>query len=136
MHVRSFFVALMLIVFLYPGSAPGKNELPGEFGEVVPLFPEAQPVATRYTRDSVSVQFVTDDSYERVFDFYAKLLEDAGWHILPATSSGKLKAEKISFENALIYAEKDGQVSNYVKQKTGGGNMAAQSQNTMTTGKM
>ena len=96
MYARSFFVALLMITFFCPEPLPGKSELPYEFGELVPLYPNAQPVDTRYTRDSVSVQFATNESYKRIIDFYAKVLEEAGWRILPATSRGKFKAEKIT----------------------------------------
>ena len=94
MHARSFFVVILMIILFSPGPLPGKNELPHELGEEVPLYPSAQPVETRYTRDSVTVQFATNDSYKQVFDFYAEALSDAGWRILPATSRGIIKAEK------------------------------------------
>ena len=95
MHARSFFAVILLILFFCPGPVLGKSELPHEFEDLVPLYPSAQPVETRYTRDSVSVKFTSDDSYERVSGFYAKALEEAGWLILPATSMGEIKAEKV-----------------------------------------
>jgi hypothetical protein len=95
MPVRSFFVVILLIFFFSPVPVLGKSELPHEFGERVPLYPSAQAVETRYTRDSVRVRFATGDSFERVSGFYENALEEAGWLILPATSIGVIKAEKI-----------------------------------------
>ncbi len=86
---------MLLISFFCPGPLSAKSELPHEVGEQVPLYPSAQAIETRYTRDSVSVRFATDDSYERVCGFYAKALEEAGWLILPATTVGVIKAEKV-----------------------------------------
>ena len=83
MDVRSLFVVILLINFFGPGPVLGKSELPYEFGKLVPLYPSAQSIDVRYTRDSVTVQFATNDSYERVFDFYTKALKEAGWLILP-----------------------------------------------------
>jgi hypothetical protein len=94
MHARSFVVIMILVIFSVPRPLLAKDELPHEFGELVPLYPSAQPVETRYTRDSVTVQFIADDSYERVVGFYAEALEEAGWRILPATSRGVINAEK------------------------------------------
>lgn len=94
MHARSFFAAIVLIIFLSPGALLGKSELPHEFGELVPLYPSAQAVETRYTRDSVTVQFSTTDSYDRVLGFYAQALEEAGWLILPVKSPEEINAEK------------------------------------------
>jgi len=96
MYARSFFVAFLIILFFWPGQLLGKSVLPNEFGELVPLYPNAQPVDTRYTRDSVSVQFATNENYKRIVDFYANALEEAGWRVLPATSREKFKAEKIT----------------------------------------
>lgn len=95
MHVRSLFVVILLINFFGPGPVVGKSELPHEFGGLVPLYPSAQSIDTRYTRDSVTVKFSTTDSYERVFGFYAKALKEAGWLILPAKSLRIIKAEKL-----------------------------------------
>ncbi len=95
MPARSFFTIMLLISFFCPGPLSAKSELPHEVGEQVPLYPSAQAIETRYTRDSVSVRFATDDSYERVCGFYAKALEEAGWLILPATTVGVIKAEKV-----------------------------------------
>lgn len=94
MHARSFFVLILLIISFGPWPVQAKDGLPHEFGELVPLYPSAQPVETRYTRDSVTVQFATDDSHERVLGFYTEALGAAGWHILPAKSPGVFKAEK------------------------------------------
>ena len=94
MRERSFFV-ILLITFFCPGLLLGESELPHEFGDSVPLYPSAQAVETRYTRDSVTVEFATNDSYERVSGFYAKALEKAGWRILPVKSIGVIKAEKL-----------------------------------------
>ncbi len=94
MPVRSFFTMLLLFSFLCPGPLLATNVLPNEFGERVPLYPSARSVETQYTRDSISVKFATDDSYERVSGFYAKTLEEAGWLILPGTTVGVIKAEK------------------------------------------
>ena len=94
MQSRSFVVVILLIILLCPVPAPGKSELPHEFGEQVPLYPSAQAVETRYTRDSVTAHFTTDDSYDRVFDFYAEALDAAGWLIIPTKSPGRLTAEK------------------------------------------
>lgn len=94
MPARSFFTIMLLIIFCCPGPLLANSELPNDFAEQVPLYPSAQAVETRYTRDSVSVRFATDDSYELVSGFYAKALEDAGWLILPVTAVGVIKAEK------------------------------------------
>lgn len=96
MPVRSFFTIILLISFFCPGSLSAKSALPHEFGKQVPLYPSAQAVETQYTRDSVSVRFSTDDTYEGVSGFYAKALEDAGWQILPDTAVGVIKAEKVA----------------------------------------
>lgn len=95
MHIRSLLVVILLIYFLGPGPVPGKSELPHEFGELVPLYPSAQSIEIRYTRDSVTVQFATNDNYERVFGFYTKALKEAGWLILPGKSPREIKAEKL-----------------------------------------
>ena len=95
MQARPFYVFVLLIIFLCPGPLLGQSELPHEFGEQVPLYPSAQPVDTRYTRDSVTVKFSTNDSYDRVFTFYRQALEEAGWQILPAKSLGVINAEKL-----------------------------------------
>jgi hypothetical protein len=95
MPVRSIFTIMLLTSLFCPGPLSAKNALPHEFGDQVPLYPSAQAVETRYTRDSVWVRFATDDSYEQVSGFYAKTLEEAGWLILPATTVGVIKAEKV-----------------------------------------
>ena len=95
MHIRSLFVVILLISFFGPGLVLGKSELPHEFGELVPVYPSAQSIEIRYTRDSVTVQFATNDSYERVFGFYTKALKEAGWLILPDESLKIIKAEKL-----------------------------------------
>jgi len=95
MPAQSFFTIMLLISFFCPGPLLAKSELPHEFGKRVPLYPPAQAVETRYTRDSVSVRFATDDSYELVSVFYEKALKEAGWLILPVTTFGVIKAEKV-----------------------------------------
>lgn len=95
MPARSFLTIMLLIIFCCPDPLLAKNELPHEFGKQVPLYPSAQPVESRYTRDSVSVRFSTDDSYEQVSGFYENALEEAGWLILPVTTGGVIKAEKV-----------------------------------------
>ena len=108
MPARSLFTMMFLILCFCPGLLPAKSELPHEFGERVPLYPSAQPVETRYTRDSVSVRFATDDSYAQVSGFYAKALEEAGWLSRPATSRGEIKAEKVDAqENDIEFSIKE-----------------------------
>ena len=94
MPVRPFFTIMLLIIFLCPGPLAAQSELPHEFVKRVPLYPSAQAIETRYTRESVSVRFATDESFERVSSFYTKTLEEAGWLILPAATVGSIKAEK------------------------------------------
>ena len=93
MHTRSVFTILLLIVSF--GIRPGMagDQLPHEFGERVPLYPSAQLVETRYTRDSASVRFAIDGGYEHVLIFYREALEKAGWRILPAATPGTINAE-------------------------------------------
>lgn len=94
MPARIFFTVMLLIGFFCPGALPGKSVLPNEFEKLVPLYPSAQAVETRYTRESMSVKFATDDSYERVSRFYIKALEEAGWLILPVVTAGVINAKK------------------------------------------
>jgi len=94
MPARSFITILLLTIFCCPGPLLAKSELPNDFAEQVPLYPSAQPVDTRYTRDSVTVTFSSDDSYAQVSGFYVKALEEAGWRILPVTAVGVIEAEK------------------------------------------
>jgi hypothetical protein len=94
MHARSNIVVILLIIFFCPGPVLAKSELPNDFAEQVPLYPSAQPVDTRYTRDSVTVTFSTDDGYEQVSGFYSKALEETGWLILPVTTVGVIEGEK------------------------------------------
>lgn len=95
MPVRFFFTIMLLIGFFCPGPLSAESVLPSEFGELVPIYPSAQAVETRYTRESMSVRFTTDDSYEQVSGFYVKTLEEAGWRILPVATVGIIKAEKV-----------------------------------------
>jgi hypothetical protein len=94
MPARSFFAIMLLIIFCCPGPLLSKIELPNDFEEQVPLYPSAQAVETRYTRDSVSVRFASDHNFERVSVFYTKALEETGWLILPVTTVGVIEAEK------------------------------------------
>jgi hypothetical protein len=95
MHARSNFVVILLIIFFCPGPVLAKSELPNDFAEQVPLYPSAQPVDTRYTRDSVTVTFSTDDGYEQVSGFYSKALEETGWLILPVTTVGVIEGRRV-----------------------------------------
>ena len=120
MPARSVFTIMLLISFFCPGPLSAKSELPDEFGERVPLYPSAQAIETRYTRDSVWVRFATDDSYEQVSGFYAKVLEEAGWLLLPATAVGEIKAEKVDPGNNGIelsikeVSAKEGHASSFI----------------------
>lgn len=92
---RIFITIILLIGFFCPDPLLASSVLPNEFGELVPLYPSMQAVETRYTRESVSVRFSTDDSYEKVADFYTKALEKDGWRIFQVEEFGVVKAEKV-----------------------------------------
>ena len=79
-------LSLLLITFL-PLKVQGKTDLPHEFGDLVPLYPGAQVMETRYTRDSVTVVFASADGYGQVADYYSQTLQEKGWRIHPATKT-------------------------------------------------
>lgn len=93
---RFFFTILLLIGFFSPDPLSAKSVLPNEFGELVPLYSSMQVVETRYTRESILVQFSSDDSYDKVYDYYLEALKNEDWRILQVEEVGVIKAEKVA----------------------------------------
>jgi hypothetical protein len=88
---------IVLLALLAPLPTLAGSDLPHEFGELVPLYAGAQPVGTRYTRDSVTVRFSCADSYGKVRDFYARALAAAGWQMLPPSTAGAPESGRLRY---------------------------------------
>lgn len=94
--MRQTAIALIVLAFMPigPWQARGADELPHEFGELVPLYAAAEPVDTRYTREGVTVRFVVADPFGRVAAFYERALRGAGWRVVPSDAHEGLAATR------------------------------------------
>ena len=78
-----------MFIAILPLTAKGKTGLPREFDNMVPLYPGAQVMDVRYSRNSVTVTFTSTDSLEMVFEFYSPTLQERGWrhHVAANTNA-------------------------------------------------
>ena len=94
--MRQTAIALIVLAFMPigPRAAMGTEQLPHEFGELVPLYAAAEPVDTRYSRDSVTVSFDVADPFARVVTFYERALRSAGWRVVSSDAHDGLVATR------------------------------------------
>lgn len=92
MRFTTRIICVLIVITFSPGTVSANTDLPPEFGTLVPVFKSAQPVDTRYTRDSVTVSFTTKHTFNHVVNYYHQTLTDSGWRIMPSTNGQKLIA--------------------------------------------
>ena len=94
MRFTTRIMCVLIVMTFTPGGVSANTDLPPEFGTLVPVFKSAQPVDTRYTRNSVTVSFTTRQTFNHVVNYYRQTLTDSGWRIVPSTNGQKLIAAK------------------------------------------
>ena len=75
-------MGLLLVCF---SAAFGGEKLPHEFGDMVPLYPSAEVVDVRHTRNSVAVTFSAAVDPTQIIDYYYQELDQSGWRLIESS---------------------------------------------------
>jgi cytoskeletal protein RodZ len=82
----------------------GKKELPDNFPSDLPVYSNAEIITTASSENSVAVSWSTEDSQEKVSEFYKDELTDSAWKITQTATLG----------NATVYGVEKGNMSGAV----------------------
>ena len=101
MRLPTLILCSLIVIVINSEKAWSNTSLPYEFNSQVPVYTSSQPVETRYTRDSVTVSFATQDAFDRVMLFYTQELNNSGWEVSSSNTGKSLIATNNEIELTL-----------------------------------